>query len=120
VIDGIIHDTMPAQFLPESGSQPEILQGRRMQLVRDLADIRGHLDAFLLGKLNFHDQFRAFNPSPEGSNTKIVATPKSDKMLSTGVTFVAAPDFTIRRVSVNGQDSSLVDMFLKARSGIRR
>jgi outer membrane lipoprotein carrier protein len=65
--------------------------------------------AFLLGKLDFHDQFRKFEPTPEGSDTKIVATPKSDKLLYTEVTFVASPDFTIKRVIVKGQDGSIMD-----------
>ena len=65
--------------------------------------------AFLLGKLNLHDQFRQFEPTPEGSDTKIVATPKSDKQPYTEVTFVAAPDFTIKRVTVKGQDGSVMD-----------
>src|SRR5215469_13656902 len=65
--------------------------------------------AFLLGKLHFHDQFSGFDMIPEGSDTKIVAKPKSDKLLYTEVAFVASPDFTIKRVAVKGQDGSTMD-----------
>jgi outer membrane lipoprotein carrier protein len=65
--------------------------------------------AFLLGKLDFHDQFRAFQMTPEGPDTKIVSIPKSDKMVYTEVAFVASPDFTIKRVIVKGQDGSIMD-----------
>jgi outer membrane lipoprotein carrier protein len=65
--------------------------------------------AFLLGKLHFHDQFSMFDMSPEGPDTKIVAKPKSDKLLYTEVAFVVATDFTIKRVTIKGQDGSVVD-----------
>jgi outer membrane lipoprotein carrier protein len=65
--------------------------------------------AFLLGKLHFHDQFGMFDVTQEGPDTKIVAKPKSDKLLYTEVAFVAAPDFTIKRVTVKGQDGSVMD-----------
>lgn len=65
--------------------------------------------AFLLGKLHFHDQFGMFDMTQEGPDTKIVAKPKSDKLLYTEVAFVAAPDFTIKRVTVKGQDGSVMD-----------
>jgi outer membrane lipoprotein carrier protein len=65
--------------------------------------------AFLLGKLDFHEQFSKFDKTVEGSDTKIVAFPKSDKMLYTEISFDVAPDFTIKRLSVKGQDGSTTD-----------
>jgi outer membrane lipoprotein-sorting protein len=50
-----------------------------------------------------------FDVTQEGPDTKIVAKPKSDKLLYTEVAFVAAPDFTIKRVTVKGQDGSVMD-----------
>ena len=65
--------------------------------------------AFLLGKLDFHEQFSKFDTEVDGSDTKIIAFPKSDKMLYTQISFEVAPDFTIKRVSVKGQDGSSTD-----------
>jgi outer membrane lipoprotein carrier protein len=65
--------------------------------------------AFLLGKLDFHEQFSKFDAKMGGSDTEIVAFPKSDKMLYTEISFEVAPDFTIKRVSVKGQDGSSRD-----------
>jgi outer membrane lipoprotein carrier protein len=62
--------------------------------------------AFLLGKLDFHEQFSKFEVSEDGPDTKIVAFPKSDKLLYTEISFEVAPNFTIKRLSVKGQDGS--------------
>jgi outer membrane lipoprotein carrier protein len=65
--------------------------------------------AFLLGKLDFHEQFSKFDMTVNDSGTKIVAFPKSDKLLYTEISFEVAPDFTIKRLSVKGQDGSSTD-----------
>ena len=76
--------------------------------LKDAGDLRAPL-AFLLGKLNFHEDFRQFESAPEGSDTKITALPKSDKFPYTEVSFVASPNFTIKRLWVKGADGSLMD-----------
>lgn len=65
--------------------------------------------AFLLGKLDFNEQFSKFDVTEEGSDTKIVAFPKSDKLLYTEISFEVAPNFTIKRLAVKGQDGSSTD-----------
>jgi outer membrane lipoprotein carrier protein len=65
--------------------------------------------AFLLGKLDFHEQFSRFEMTVDGSGTKIVAFPKSDKLLYTEIDFEVAPNFTIKRLLVKGQDGSATD-----------
>jgi outer membrane lipoprotein carrier protein len=75
---------------------------------KDEDDLRAPF-AFLLGKLNFHDQFGKFDMTPEGNDFKVIAIPKSDKMLYTEVSFVVSPDFVIKRLSVKGQDGSAMD-----------
>ena len=65
--------------------------------------------AFLLGKLDFQKQFLRFETSQDGSDTKIVAFPKSDKLLYTEISFEVAPNFTIKRLLVKGQDGSARD-----------
>jgi outer membrane lipoprotein carrier protein len=65
--------------------------------------------AFLLGKLDFYEQFSTFDMKVDGPDTKIVAFPKSDKMLYTQISFEVAPDFTIKRLAVKGQDGSSRD-----------
>jgi outer membrane lipoprotein carrier protein len=76
--------------------------------LKDAGDLRAPL-AFLLGKLNFHDDFRQFQSSPEGPDTKIVALPKSDKFPYTEVSFVASPNFIIKHLTVKGADGSSME-----------
>jgi len=76
--------------------------------LKDAGDLRAPL-AFLLGKLNFHDDFRQFQSSPDGADTRIVALPKSDKFPYTEVAFTASPAFLIKRLSVKGADGSTMD-----------
>ncbi len=75
--------------------------------IRDDDDLRGPL-AFLLGKLNFDKDFGMFNTSPQGADVAITAFPKSDKLEFTEVSFLAAPDFTIKELTVKGQDGSVM------------
>jgi outer membrane lipoprotein carrier protein len=70
--------------------------------------------AFLLGKLQFEKDFRGFRTQPDGPSTFITATPKSDKLLYTEVTFLVDPNFTIRWLNVKGQDGSQLDFAFSA------
>ena len=76
--------------------------------LKDAGDLRAPL-AFLLGKLNFHEDFRQFESSPDGPDTKVTALPKSDKFPYTEVSFVASSNFVIKRLSVKGADGSVMD-----------
>jgi len=79
---------------------------------KETDDMRAPL-AFLLGRLNFQDDFREFRSNPVGGDISITAIPKSDKMPYSEVTFVAAPDFTIRRLVVKGQDQSVIEFLFE-------
>ncbi len=71
--------------------------------VKEAEDLRGPLQ-FLLGKVDFDKEFGSYSTSSEGS---ITAIPKSDKLLFTEVSFLAAPpDFSIKTLSIKGQDGS--------------
>jgi len=78
------------------------------QKFKETEDMRAPL-AFLLGRLDFQKDFGQYRASPQGADAFIIATPKSDKMPYTEVSFVAAPDFAIRRLIVKGQDNSVMD-----------
>jgi len=79
---------------------------------KETDDMRAPL-AFLLGRLNFENDFREFHATAQGSDTFITALPKSDKLPYTEVSFLAAPDFTIRRLVVKGQDNSILEFVLE-------
>jgi len=74
--------------------------------MKDAYDPRGPL-AFLLGKLNFEEDFGTFDAIPQGADVAITAFPKSDRTEFTEVSFLAAPDFTIKELTVKGQDGSV-------------
>ena len=75
--------------------------------VKEAEDLRAPL-GFLLGKLNFAEDFREYHASMDGADARITAIPKSDKVPFTEVTFLAAPDFTIKQLEVKGQDGSIL------------
>jgi outer membrane lipoprotein carrier protein len=75
--------------------------------MKEADDMRAPL-AFLLGRLQFNEDFREFRSRPEGDGVFITAIPKSDKLLYTEVSFLAAPDSSIRRLEVKGQDGSVL------------
>lgn len=75
---------------------------------KESEDLRAPL-AFLLGKLNFWKDFRSFTSRPEGDSTWVKATPNSDQLAYSEVEFLVAPDSTIRRVKITGQDRSILD-----------
>ncbi len=78
----------------------------RMPL-KETEDMRAPL-AFLLGRLNFFDDFREFKALPDGrGNVFITANPKSDKMPYSQVSFLVSPnDSVIHWLRVRGQDGS--------------
>jgi outer membrane lipoprotein carrier protein len=75
---------------------------------KETEDMRAPL-AFLLGRLNFEGDFSEFRAQPDHENVLITATPKSDKMPYTEVTFLISPDFTIHWLGVKGQDGSMLE-----------
>ena len=75
---------------------------------KEIEDMRAPL-AFLLGRLNFHDDFREFRSQPDRENMFITAIPKSDKLPYTEVTFLVSPDSVIHYLSVKGQDGSVTE-----------
>jgi outer membrane lipoprotein carrier protein len=85
---------------------PQDHRAEKMKM-KETDDMRAPL-AFLLGRLQFSEDFREFRSHPEGDGVFITAIPKSDKLPYTEVSFLAAPDFSIRRLEVKGQDGSLL------------
>lgn len=73
--------------------------------LKETDDMKAPL-AFLLGEVDFHRDFKEFRSHPEEGGLFITAIPKSDKMPYSEVSFLAGPDFTIRRLEVKGQDGS--------------
>jgi outer membrane lipoprotein carrier protein len=71
-------------------------------------DMRAPL-AFLLGKLNFKDDFKEFHSQTDRDNMFITAIPKSDKLPYTEVTFLVSPDSVIHYLSVKGQEGSVTE-----------
>jgi outer membrane lipoprotein carrier protein len=76
-------------------------------------DMRAPL-GFLLGKLEFEKEFKDFRTLPDGPSTFITASPKSDKMPYTEVTFLVDPNYTIRWLNVKGIDGSQTDFAFSA------
>lgn len=76
-------------------------------------DMRAPL-AFLLGKLQFENEFKEFRTLPDGPSTFITGIPKSDKMPYNEVTFLIDPNFTIRWLNVKGTDGSQLDFAFSA------
>ena len=85
---------------------PQDNRAEKMKM-KETDDMRAPL-AFLLGQLEFNKDFREFRAHAEDGGTYITAIPKSDKLPYTEVSFLAATDFTIRRLEVKGQDNSLL------------
>ena len=64
--------------------------------------------AFLLGDVNFERDFGQYNTKPQDGGLLITALPKSDKFPYTEVTFLVAPDSTMRRLEVKLQNNDLM------------
>lgn len=65
--------------------------------------------AFLLGKLDFHKDFKSFEQHSEGSDAWIAALPKSQNLAFTRVDFLAGVDGQIHKVRVTNQDQSKLE-----------
>jgi len=85
---------------------PQENRAEKMKM-KEADDLRAPL-AFLLGKLNFNQDFREFRSHAEEGGVFITAIPKSDKLPYSEISFLAAPDNSIRRLEVKGQDNSLL------------
>lgn len=72
-------------------------------------DMRAPL-AFLLGKLDFDREFKNLKARPEGTDTRIVAEPKTDKMPYSEVQFLVTPDFRIREVKGTLSGGAVLDL----------
>jgi len=64
--------------------------------------------AFLLGEVNFERDFGEYRSKAQDGGWLITALPKSDKFPYTQVTFLTAPDFSIRRLEVKLQTNDLI------------
>jgi outer membrane lipoprotein carrier protein len=81
---------------------------------KEVEDMRAPL-AFLLGKLNFDDDFKSFTASPQQDGAVlIVATPKSDKFPYSEVSFLAMPDFSIRKLIVKQEGNATLEFTFDA------
>jgi outer membrane lipoprotein carrier protein len=86
---------------------PGDAQAARAKL-KQSEDMRAPL-AFLLGKLDFAKEFKAFQTNADPAGTWIAAEPKSDNLAYSKVEFLASSDGEIHRVRITGQDSSKLD-----------
>jgi len=75
------------------------------QKLKEGDDMRGPL-AFLLGKLDFDRDFGQYRTGD--ADGAITAIPKSDKLEYSEVTLVPGPDFSIKKLSIKGQDGSVI------------
>jgi outer membrane lipoprotein carrier protein len=69
--------------------------------------------AFLIGQLNFTKDFDPIRTAPDGANTVIHLTPRNKKLLFKEITLLVAPDFSIRRATVTGQEGSDMEYVLE-------
>ncbi|MCZ2153712.1 MAG: outer membrane lipoprotein carrier protein LolA [Bryobacterales bacterium] len=69
-------------------------------------DLRAPL-AFLLGRLDFHKDFRRFTLKPVEQNYWIAAEPRSEKAPYTLVAFLVTPQYQILEVEVTGVDQAV-------------
>jgi outer membrane lipoprotein carrier protein len=85
---------------------PEEHRAEKMSM-KETDDMRAPL-AFLLGDVNFERDFGEYHSKPQDGGALITALPKSDKFPYTEVTFLVAPDSTIRRLEVKLQTNDLM------------
>ena len=85
---------------------PEERRAEKMSM-KETDDMKAPL-AFLLGEVNFDRDFGRYESKPQDGGTLVKALPKSDKFPYTEVTFLIAPDSTIRRLEVKLQTNDLI------------
>ncbi|HLH38150.1 MAG TPA: outer membrane lipoprotein carrier protein LolA [Bryobacteraceae bacterium] len=78
--------------------------------MKEMDDMRGPL-AFLLGRLNFADDFKEFHTMPDRGSPDvfITAIPKSGKLPYSEVQFLVSPDSVIHWLLVKEQDGSSLE-----------
>jgi outer membrane lipoprotein carrier protein len=86
---------------------PDENRAEKMKL-KESDDMRAPL-AFLLGKLDFSKEFRNLQGKLEGTDTRIVAEPKTETLPYSAVDFLVASDRHIKAVKVTGFDHSLLE-----------
>jgi outer membrane lipoprotein carrier protein len=86
---------------------PATNRAEKMKL-KETEDMRAPL-AFLIGRLSFQEDFKEFRTREETGGILVTAIPRSDKTPFIEVTFLAAPDFSIRRLTVTGADRSVLE-----------
>lgn len=106
------YDSPPGKLFLSDGKllylyNPASNRVERMK-VRESDDLRAPL-GFLLGRLDFWDQFRQFTSSPDGANVRITAEPKSDRAPYTTVEFLVSPAHEISFLRITGQDQSVME-----------
>ena len=85
---------------------PEEHRAEKLSM-KETDDMRAPL-AFLLGEVNFERDFGEYHSKPQDGGALITALPRSDKFPYTEVTFLIAPDSTIRRLEVKLQTNDLM------------
>lgn len=85
---------------------PDEHRAEKMSL-KESDDMKAPL-AFLLGDVNFERDFGEYRSKPQDGGLLVTALPKSDKFPYTEVTFLIAPDSTIRRLEVKLQNNDLM------------
>lgn len=68
--------------------------------------------SFLLGRLDFQKDFERFEAKAEGTSTVISLIPRNKNLLFKDIEMTVAPDSSIRRVVVNGQEGSVMEYAL--------
>ena len=85
---------------------PDEHRAEKMSM-KESEDMKAPL-AFLLGDVNFERDFGEYHTKPQDGGVLITALPKSDKFPYTEVTFLVAPDSTMRRLEVKLQTNDLM------------
>jgi len=85
---------------------PDERRAEKMSM-KESDDMKAPL-AFLLGDVNFERDFGEYHTKPQDGGVLITALPKSDKFPYTEVTFLVAPDSTMRRLEVKLQNNDLM------------
>jgi outer membrane lipoprotein carrier protein len=74
--------------------------------VKETDDMRAPL-AFLLGRVDFHRDFKRFILRQRGADWTITAEPRSDRAPFSQIEFQVGPAYEIRQLEVTGQDNSV-------------
>ena len=83
----------------------------RMKL-KETDDMRIPL-GFLVGTLDFDKHFGKYETRQDGANVQIKAIPKRDDLLFSAVTMWIGPDSSLKRISITGQNASVMDFVLE-------